>query len=311
MEINVLREDNILNVEEAINIYKHLLKPNPNFGTDVHHQDFISEGIILIEDASTKSKGRPIRFDCYALILRLSGESTRYVNQHSYEIKAHSIQLINPRSLLSFEDISERARSFVLLFDRAFIEEGNLESGALEEIVSFHKKREDNIQLDGIRYSQILSIYEQINSEFRLKESGYLKLLKSYINQLLYLLKREKERLNLEKYGSRGEQLCAEYLSLIELHFSEKKKVYEYAVMMGISSNHLSEVIQESLGETALFYIHQRLYKEMEYLLLNSALSIKIISDQLNFKNTSSFGRFFKQMSGVSPGMYRKREQAF
>ena len=295
----------LLNVEEAIKMYKHLLKPNPNFGTDVYAHNFKSEGIVLIEDESMQSKGLPIRFDCYALILRLKGKSKRSVDQYHCTIEPRSLQLINPGSLFSFEDISKSAKTFVLLFDKKFIVEDNLSSHTLDSLLYFHQHYRENVQLDGSLYAQVLDIFEQINAEFRIKSNGYQNLMKMYVNQLLYLLQREKEKLHKEDDITQAEQLCSHYLSLIEEHFEEKKKVYEYAALLGITPNHLSETVQQTLGNSALTYIHKRILKEMEFLLCHSTLSIKQIALKLNVGTASQLGRFFKQHKGVTPKYFR------
>lgn len=299
----------LLDVEKAIKMYKHLLKPDPNFGTDVFAHDYKSEGIVLIEDVSLQSKGAPIRFDCYAFILRLKGESNRSVNQHHYHITPRSLQLINPGSLFSFEDISESANSFVLLFDKSFIMRENLSTEVLNRLLGFHQRHIENVQLDGTLYAQVIDIYEQINAEFRIKGSGYQSLMKMYINQLLYLLRREKERLHKQRVATQSEQLCSNYLSLIEEHFLEKKKVYEYAVLLEITPNHLSETVQQTLNSSALSFIHKRILKEIEYLLSFSDMSIKQIASALNFDSASQFGRFFKHNLGVTPKEFRRNHQ--
>ena len=300
-------EQPLLNVEEAIKMYKHLLKPEPDFGTDVYAHDFKSEGIVLIDDVSTQSKGIPIRFDCYALILRLKGRSRRSVNQYHYAIEPRSLQLINPGALFSFEDISESARTFVLLFDESFIIENNLSSQMLDLLLSFHLYSTENVQLDGSLYAQVLEIFEQINAEFRIKNSGYHHLMKMYINQLLYLLQREKEKLHNEKNSTHSEQICSDFLSLIEEHFKNKKRVYEYAEFLGITPNHLSDTVQKTLGNSALYYIHKRILKEIEFLLYHRDMSIKQIASKLNFASTSQFGRFFKQLNGSTPKGFRDK----
>ncbi|MEA3418309.1 MAG: helix-turn-helix domain-containing protein [Campylobacterota bacterium] len=302
-------EHPLLNVEEAIKMYKHLLKPNPNFGTDVYAHNFKSEGIVLIEDESTQSKGLPIRFDCYALILRLKGESRRSVDQYHYTIEPRSLQLINPGSLFSFQDISKSAKTFVLLFDKNFIMEDNLSKHALDSLLSFHQRHRENVQLDGSLYAQVLDIFEQINAEFRIKSSGYQNLMKMYINQLLYLLQREKEKLHKEKDIKRSEQICSNFLSLIEEHFEKKKKVYEYAELLDITPNHLSETIQQTLGNSALTYIHKRILKEMEFLLCHSSMSMKQIASKLSVDTASQLSRFFKHHKGVTPKEFRHKNQ--
>ena len=229
-----MKEEPLLNVKEAIDMYRYLLRPNPSFGTDVYAENFKSEGIVLIEDESMQSKGRPIRFECYALILRLKGKSKRSVSQYDYIIESRSLQLVNPASLFSFEDISQSAKSFVLLFDKEFILEDNLSVELINKLMNFHNKHDENIQLDLHVYAQVLDIYEEINAEFRIRASGYIELIKTYLNQLLYLLKREKEKLHSENNYTKSEQLCSSFLSLIEEHFKSKKKVYEYAQILGI-----------------------------------------------------------------------------
>ena len=300
-----MKQQRVLDVKEAIDMYKHLLKPNPSFGTDVYADGFISEGIVLIEDESKKSKGKPMKFGCYALILRLNGESKRSVSQHEYIVKPQSLQLINPTALLSFEDISSSAKSFVLLFDKEFIFKDNLKEEVLTELISFHQKYEENIQLDLNLYAQVIEIYEQINAEFRVRSSGYLELMKMYLNQLLYLLKREKEKIHSEDNFTKSEHLCSEFLSLIEEQFKEKKKVCDYAFVLGITPNYLSEIVQENLNATALSFIHKRLLKESEYLLSYTDFAIKAIAEELNFDSSSQFGRFFKRGCGVSPKEFR------
>ncbi len=300
-----MQEEPVLNVKEAIEMYKHLLRPNPNFGTDIYSENFKSEGIVLIEDESLKSKGKPIRFECYALILRLKGKSKRSVSQYDYIIEPRSLQLVNPASLFSFEDISKSAKSFVLLFDKEFILEDNLSRELIEKLINFHSNYDENIQLDLNIYAQVLDIYEQINAEFRIRGSGYIELIKTYLNQLLYLLKREKEKLHSQKNHTKSEQLCSSFLSLIEEHFKSKKKVYEYAQFLGITPNYLSEITQENLNASALSFIHKRILKESEYLLSHTDIAIKQIALKLNFDSPSQFGRFFKHNNGISPKEFR------
>jgi len=216
--------------------------------------------------------------------------------------------LINPASLFSFEDLSQSTQSFVLLFDKEFILENNLSSELIETLMNFHKTYNENIQLDLNIYAQVLDTYEQINAEFRIKGSGYIELIKTYLNQLLYILKREKEKLHSKNTQTKSEQLCSSFLSLIEEHFKSKKKVYEYANILGITPNYLSEITQEYLHINALSFIHKRILKESEYLLSHTDMAIKQISLELNFDSPSQFARFFKHNSGMTPKEFRVKQ---
>jgi len=72
---------------------------------------------------------------------------------------------------------------------------------------------------------------------------GKTTLAKILINQLLFLLKREK--INLEKGVNltKAELISSEFLCLIEEYYWQKKSVKEYANLLGITPKHLSETI--------------------------------------------------------------------
>ncbi len=295
----------LLTIEQSINSYKHLLKPNPSFGMDFFADDFEAKDIVLLEDNEAGSQGIALRFDYYALILRLKGETKRTINQHSYLIKPQSLQLINPGSIFSFEDISDIAKTYVLLFNKDFIEDQNLPLEILEPLLLFHREHQEDALLDMRQFAEVVAVYEQLNSELKSKKEDYKIVTKMLINQLLFLLKREKLSASIKPNLTRAQQICAEFLSLIEEHYWEKKSVQEYASMMGITPKHLSETIKATLSHSALSYIHVRIIKEMQYLLCFSDMSIKQISHALHFETLSQLGRFFKRYEGVSPREYR------
>lgn len=299
----------LLTIEQSISAYKHLLRPKPSFGMDFFADDFEAKEVVLLEDNQAGSQGVPLRFNYYALILRLKGESKRTVNQFDYLVKTQSIQLINPEAIFSFKDSSNVAKTYVLLFDKAFIEEENLEKTLSQKLLNFHKKHQEDVHLEMTQFTQVLNIYEQLNTELRAKRSDYKSMIKMLINQLLYLMKREKSEHNSKSKQTRAEQISSEFLSLVQEHYWHKKSLKEYALLLGITPKHLSETTKKTLNHTALYYIHIRLIKEIQYLLCFSDMPIKQIAHVLNFETLSELGRFFKRYEGVSPRGYRLRER--
>ena len=299
----------LFTIEQTIDTYNYLFERDPDFGMDFYADGFEAKDIVLLDDTKTGSQGIPIHFSYYALFLRLEGETTRTINQFSYVIKPQSIQLVNPGSIYSFKDITVASRTYVLLFDKAFIEEDNLSSGIQDSILDFHRMCQRDVVLDMTQYAQVIYIYEQLSSELRAKKDDYKTVTKMLINQLLYILKREKVSSGLRTDHTRAEQLCSEFLVLIEEHYHHKKSVKEYASMLGITPKHLSETVQSTLHHTALSYIHVRIVKEVQYLLCFSKMSIKQIAYALNFETLSQFGRFFKRNEGMSPKEYRLKNK--
>ncbi len=295
----------LFTIQQTINTYKYLFQPDPDFGMDFYADDFEAKDIVLLDDTKAGSQGIPIHFSYYALFLRLEGETTRTINQFSYVIKPQSIQLVNPGSIYSFKDITVASRTYVLLFDKAFIEEDNLSLGILDSILDFHRMCQRDVILDVTLYAEVIHIYEQLSSELRAKRDDYKTISKMLINQLLYMLKREKTSSGLRQDHTRAEQLCSEFLILIEENYHHKRSVQEYAFLLGITPKHLSETVQATLHHTALSYIHVRIIKEVQYLLCFSKMPIKQIAYALNFDTLSQFGRFFKRNEGISPKEYR------
>ncbi len=299
----------LFTIEQTINTYKYLFEPEPKFGMDFFADDFEAKDIVLLEDSKAGSQGIPLRFSYYAFFLRLKGETKRTINQFNYLIKPQSLQLVNPGSIYSFEEMSDVSKTYVLLFDKAFIEEKNLSMEIQDALLGFHRKCQKDVILDMTQFAKAVHLYEQLSSELRAKKEDYKTVAKMLINQLLFLLKREKLNSGLKQYHTRAEQICSEFLILIEEYFWQKKSVKEYASVLDITPKHLSETIKSTLHHTALSYIHVRIIKEIQYLLCFSDMSIKQISYALNFETLSQFGRFFKRHEGVSPKEYRLKNR--
>ena len=295
----------LFTIEQTVNTYQYLFEADPLFGMDFFADDFEAKEVVLLEDGKGASAGIPIHFNYYALFLRLQGEAKRTINQFKYEIKPQSLQLVSPGSIYAFEDISEASKTYVLLFDKTFIEEDNLASELQQALFDFHRKCQKDVRLENRQYAEALHLYEQLSMELRAKKEDYRTVVKMLINQLLILLKREKLNSGIKQYHTRAEQICAEYLVLIEEHYLEERSVKKYASMLGISAKHLSETVQSTLHHTARSYIYERVIKESQYLLCFSEMSIKQIAYVLHFDTLSQFGRFFKRAEGLSPKVYR------
>ncbi|WP_295419453.1 helix-turn-helix domain-containing protein [Sulfurovum sp.] len=299
----------LFSIEQTINTYKYLFEPNPVFGMDFFADDFEAKDIVLLDDVKAGSQGIPIHFGYYALFLRIHGETKRTINQFEYIIKPQSLQLVNPGAIYSFKDITNASRTFVLLFNRSFIEEESLSEPIQSKLLDFHQRCQEDIVLENTQYAHAVSLYEQLSTELRTKNDDYKLMAKMLINQLLVLLKREKVHCGRKQNATRAEQICAEFLVLIEEHYWKKRSVKEYAELLGISPKHLSETVKNTLHHSALSYIHTRIIKEIQYLLCFGGMSIKQIAYALHFDTVSQLGRFFKRHEGVSPKAYRLKHK--
>lgn len=99
--------------------------------------------------------------------------------------------------------------------------------------------------------------------------------------------------------------LLKKYLNKIEENYIEQHEVSAYANMLNISAGHLSEVVKEQSGKSAIEHIHERLIMEAKRMLFHTDQSIKEIAFALGFEDASYFNRFFKRIVNCTPVAYR------
>ena len=104
---------------------------------------------------------------------------------------------------------------------------------------------------------------------------------------------------------SRSEQICGQFLTLVELHCREQHRVEWYASQMCLAPRYLSNVVKQTLDISPNRCIDQALLRQAKSLLSSTSLSVQQISDQLGFQNQSHFGTFFRRQTNCSPKDFR------
>lgn len=106
------------------------------------------------------------------------------------------------------------------------------------------------------------------------------------------------------KPSSRGEEILAAFLELLEENFTTEHRIRFYADKLCISTKHLSETVKSISGRSVKEWIQEYLLLEAKALLQSHKYSIQEISWKLNFANQSFFGTWFKKAAGMSPRQY-------
>lgn len=92
------------------------------------------------------------------------------------------------------------------------------------------------------------------------------------------------------------------FKELLEKNIRQKKRVNDYAQMMGINRVALNKAVENEFGVTATHLLKQRLLQEVKNELLFSGLSVKEIAYELQFSAPNHLMRFFKQQTGKTIG---------
>lgn len=100
-------------------------------------------------------------------------------------------------------------------------------------------------------------------------------------------------------------RLVDKFLTLVREHFRQERFLEYYAKKLEVSSKHLSRTIKTFTGSTAAEWIEKYVLLEAKIMLRSSNLSVQNIADELNFPSQSTFGKFFKKNTGISPKDFR------
>lgn len=104
---------------------------------------------------------------------------------------------------------------------------------------------------------------------------------------------------------SRNNVIFNEFCNLLATHYREQHEVAFYAEKAHLTTRHFSVVIKEMVGLSASDYIEQYLATQAKNLLSSRPdLSVLQISDHLGYADSSSFCRFFKRTTGLSPRQF-------
>jgi AraC-like DNA-binding protein len=125
---------------------------------------------------------------------------------------------------------------------------------------------------------------------------------------LLYELKEFSTAFNQweEGFSTPQQRLLRKFTQLVNSYYIEKRTVEEYAELLFVTPNHLSQSVKTASGNNALSFINERVMAEAKSLIQFTELDIAEIAYQLNFSDPANFGKFFKKHCGSTPLAYRK-----
>lgn len=105
---------------------------------------------------------------------------------------------------------------------------------------------------------------------------------------------------------SATDRLLEEFLQLLGLHCARERTVDFYARRLHLSPGYLSAVVKAKTGRSAMQWITAFAIMEARHYLHTTSWSIKEIAIAMHFPDQSTFGRYFRQHSGLSPTEFRK-----
>ena len=272
----------------------------------------IGDDILLIDNSHTmraelSSDNEPFRIDMTMAIIYEQGSADLKINMRDYHIEAPAVLLVLNDQIYQSAGHSEDLRSKVILMSRSFSDGLFANSGEILPLKSSIMKNpvmkiENEENVFGQFFQLLQNIAASPRQEFKIESARHLTL------SMFYGYSHMKHEVNeVKSTNSRQEEIFTKFTELLERHHKKEREIAFYADKMCMTSKHLSQVIKDYTGKTALGLIEEYVISEAKSMLLSTTMSIQQISDELNFPSQSVFGKYFKRVAGISPSEYRNR----
>jgi AraC-like DNA-binding protein len=114
----------------------------------------------------------------------------------------------------------------------------------------------------------------------------------------------------------RSEVIPRQYFDFLEKHIQdvitgavqEFMELNEIAGQLAVSHQHLTDTIKKEKGQHPCYFYDEKIINEAKEIIANSDRSIAEIARMFTY-DPSNFSKFFKKMTGITPGAFRNKSR--
>ncbi len=259
----------------------------------------------------------PVRFDGILFVLCLKGKFEVEINLQQIELCSNSLLCLGPDKIISSKQTDfNDFEAYFLFMSPQFLRDINIDMNVMNNIgrmASLKSSRQPVLSLSD-EESQLLQKYMELLHYNTIKNTDelYIKnisrnIIASVIYQIFQFGEKymPQERVE-ERPLSRRANYVQEFMRLMHENYRQERSVGFYAEKLFISPKYLSLIIKEMTGRSAAEWIDECVILEAKNLLRYSGKNIQQVAYELNFTNQSSFGKYFKHLTGMSPSQFQR-----
>lgn len=250
----------------------------------------------------------PLFVDALMIILVKKGGGRIGIDLTEYEINENSLIVLQPKNYIFLSECRPDTTAMMVACSRHVIEDIIPKLSDVLPLLVHH--RTAPVTHLSKRDSETLSNYFNLiktrlsgsNGQFIKQE--VLRLLQAALYCMMSI--QSETESNPNHIRTRKDEIMAKFILEVSDGFRKERHVNYYADKLCITPKHLSAVVKQISGRTAGEWIDNFVIMEAKVLLKTTDRTIQEISDMLNFRNQSFFGKFFKHLTGFTPTSYRK-----
>lgn len=228
------------------------------------------------------------------------------VNLKQISTKAPCLFIVLAEQILHYEYLSEDFSGLFIIMSKKFTDslfQSSHERFPLLLSVnnnSWTPLNEDELAL-------MVDFYTIVQKIVREKDHPYrTEIVKHLIHAFFYGVGYQFLKIPINDRKSKQELLLEKFLNYVQANYKEQRGMEFYSDKLCMTPKHMSKVIKETSGMSAIDWIDNYILLEAKALLNSTNMTIQQISDELNFPSQSFFGKYFKRLAGVSPKKFRE-----
>jgi len=229
-------------------------------------------------------------------------------NLMDIDAKAPCMSIILPDQILEFTDSGDDLEGMVVLMSARFTERLNIKVD-FDLMQTFQSQRVIPLNAEAMdamsMFCDMMKRLLQFPDHPFLMETA-VNLTRAFFFGAGYFIHQHSNEVS----QSRSEQLVERFIKLVQTHCHKERQLVFYATEMCLSTKYLADTVKKVTGKTAGDWIEDYVMLEAKALMSSTDMTVSQLSDYLHFPDVSTFGKYFRRHTGLSPKAFRKRNEA-
>ncbi len=253
----------------------------------------------------------PGRVKGMAIVLCLKGSIEIEVNLNNYTIEPNMLIVMGHDSMFTVKNVDfQNLDAYLLVISPNFLRDINIDTSVLQTI-KFTPNVVPVMSLTATELDLTTKYLDLIHSNTSGNgEPLYVRnISRCIMAALVYQFMqfgRDRAQEPDQPAQSRRSNYVKRFISLVHENYRQERSVAFYAERLFISPKYLSMLVKEASGKSAAEWIDEYVILEAKNLLRFSGMNIQQVAFSLHFSNQSSFGKYFKHLTGMSPTEFQR-----
>jgi AraC family transcriptional regulator, transcriptional activator of pobA len=249
----------------------------------------------------------PHRHDFYHVAWIEAGSGTFIRDDQSYPIKPGSLIFVPPGQVHTWES-KEALHGYILSFEPTLLfGQTDRPYRLLHVLAEWSSAAQAQIEVSGATCDWLRSKFDDLAREFCSREEFRDEMLKSLITGILISLHRFSTVSGKADITDHFHPLTNRFLALLEKEEGKFHRASHFVSALSVDSRAFVNAVLSETGKSPSAWIRDRTLLEARRLLTYTDLTISEIAYRLNFRNVSYFVRFYRRLTGISPGAARAK----